>query len=122
MKKLSDEAVINALLTTRNYEECANVLGCTVQTVYRKMQNPQFLDKYRQKQCDKFEMTYNSIQCATDDAITYLHSVINSPSESTSCRINACRCILDYQLKSNEQLTILRELAEVKQQLEKLKC
>ena len=122
MKKLNDEAVINALLTSKNYQECANVLGCTTMTIYRKMQNPQFLEKYRKRQSDNFEMSYNTIQTATEDAIQVLHSVINNSNEATGCRINACRCILDYQLKSNEQLTILRELAEVKQQLQELKC
>lgn len=122
MKKLSDEAVINALITSKNYEECANTLGCTTMTIYRKMQNPQFLDKYHKRQSDNFELVNSQITSATVDAIQFLHSAILRDDIANGVKVNACRCILDYQLKSNEQLVILRELSEVKQQLQKLKC
>lgn len=121
MKKLSDEAVITTLLKSKTYEECADQLGCSSMTIYRKMKNPAFLIKYRERQANNFELVNSQIVSATKDAIEFLHSAILSDKVANGVKVNACRCVLDYQLKANEQLVILRELEEVKKQLKEIR-
>lgn len=93
-QKISDELIIQTLLTTKSKQECADVLGISPQTISRKFHSPEFLRKYNDAQNDVLRGVVVKLGKACDDAIALLISSITDKSIPISLRLQSAKDVL----------------------------
>ena len=93
-QKISDELIIQTLLTTKSKQECADVLGISPQTISRKFHSPEFLRKYNDAQNDVLRGVVVKLGEACDNAIALLISSITDKSIPISLRLQSAKDVL----------------------------
>lgn len=107
------EKAIVALLSQRNVEEAARVVGIGVKTLLRWLQIPEFEAAYRQARRKAFAQSMARVQQASSAAVTCLLKVMVDPNTPPSCRVRAADCVLDHATKSIELEDIEARIAEL---------
>ena len=93
-KKLTDEIIIQTLLTTTSKQECANVLGITPQTISRKFRDKEFVKKYNEAQSDILQHIVRRLSGSTDTALDLLIQSVSDTSIPISLRLQSAKDIL----------------------------
>lgn len=93
-KKLTDEIIIQTLLTTTSKQECANVLGITPQTISRKFRDKEFVKKYNEAQSDILQHIVRRLSGSTDTALDLLIQSVSDSSIPISLRLQSAKDIL----------------------------
>ena len=93
-QKISDELIIQTLLTTKSKQECADVLGISPQTISRKFHSPEFVRKYNDAQNDVLRGVVVKLGEACDNAIALLISSITDKSIPISLRLQSAKDVL----------------------------
>ena len=116
-----EEAVL-ALLTQRNVEEAARAVGVTARTLYRWLQQPDFLAAYREAKRSAFSQAVARVQTMTTAAVSTLGKVMVDPAAPAASRVRAASSVLDFAAKAIEiedleaRLAALEQSAEANQQ------
>lgn len=93
-KKLTDEIIIQTLLTTTSKQECADVLGITPQTISRKFRDKEFVRKYNEAQSDILQHIVRRLSGSTDTALDLLIQSVSDTSIPISLRLQSAKDIL----------------------------
>lgn len=93
-KKLTDEIIIQTLLTTTSKQECADVLGITPQTISRKFRDKEFVKKYNEAQSDILQHIVRRLSGSTDTALDLLIQSVSDSSIPISLRLQSAKDIL----------------------------
>jgi transposase len=107
-KQTNQEKVLAALLETPSIREAAQKTGIGEATIYRYLQDKEFLGEYRAAKRSLVEGSITQLQQATVDAVETLKR--NLRSESPSAEIRAAQIILDFAVKGVELTDILERL------------
>ena len=91
-KKLSDEDLLVALLTSKSQAEAAQKLGVSKQTVTRRVNVPAFKDKFLQYRKNILDNVNTQLVNGTQEAVNVLIDLLKSKNEIT--RYNASSRIL----------------------------
>jgi phosphomannomutase len=109
------EEAIAALLTQRNIDEAAKVVGVSPTTLLSWMKQPEFDEAYRKARRDAFSQSIARLQQATGAAVTTLLKVMIDPGSPASCRVRAADSVLDHAAKAIEIEDIEVRLAALEQ-------
>ena len=109
------EAFIAALLTSRTIEEAAAKAGIALITGRRWLQDPDFVEQFRQMRQEVMGQVLGRVQRASVEAVDTLCSVQVS-SDSDSARVSAARTLLDVALRSVEIQELERRLEALERQ------
>ena len=109
------EEAIAALLTQRNIDEAAKVVGVSPTTLLSWMKQPEFDEAYRKARRDAFSQSIARLQQATGAAVTTLLKVMIDPGSPASCRVRAADSVLDHAAKAIEIEDIEVRLATLEQ-------
>ena len=115
--RISDERMIEALITTESITKCAEVLGCNRKSIYDRMKKPEFYAKLQQQRKDSFTLTTSKITNAQEMAVQTLIDIMNSTDATDGCKIKASQIILDTCVKVTQQVDIIDQIHELKQML-----
>lgn len=115
--RITDEKMIEALVTTGNITKCAEMLGCTRKSIYDRLQKPEFYAKLQQQRKDSFALTTSKITNAQEMAVQTLIDIMNSADASDGCKIKASQIILDTCIKVTQQADIIDQIHELKQMM-----
>jgi hypothetical protein len=96
------EEAIAALLTQRNVEEAARVVGIATKTLLRWLKVPEFKLAYRQARGEAVSQATARIQQATGAAVSTLLKIMVNPDAPAPSRIRACQCVLELAQKGFE--------------------
>ena len=115
--RITDERMIEALITTSSVTKCAEVLGCTRKSIYDRMKKPEFYAKLQQQRKDSFTLATSKVTNAQEQAVQTLIDIMGSEDANDACRIKASQIILDACLKTTQQIDVIDQIHELKQMM-----
>jgi len=96
------EEAIAALLSQRNIEEAARIVGIATRTLLRWMKDPEFDAAYRKARRLAFGQSVARLQQASGAAVSTLLKMMVDPAAPASTRVRAADSVLDHAAKSIE--------------------
>ena len=115
------EQAIAALLTQRNTEDAARVVGISVSTLLRWMKEPEFNTAYREARRLAFGQSVARLQQASSAAVSTLLKVMVDPASPPSTKVRAADSVLDHAAKAIEIEDIEARLTEFERAAEATK-
>ena len=115
------EEAIAALLTQRNTEDAARVVGISVSTLLRWMKEPEFNTAYREARRLAFGQSVARLQQASSAAVSTLLKVMIDPSTPPSTKVRAADSVLGHSAKAIEIEDIDARLTELERTAETTK-
>lgn len=109
------EKVLAALLKFSTISEAARETGISESTIFRWLQNEDFLERYREAQRTVVDEAIGTLQAATTKAVTTL--IRNLDNESAFVANRAAQIILSQALKAVELNEILERLGKLERAL-----
>src|ERR1700677_449287 len=111
------EQAIAALLTERNVEEAARVVGISVATLMRWQKEPEFQAAYRRARHDAFGQCIARLQKASGAATTTLLNIMVDRSAPASCRLRAAESVLTLATKVTEMEDVQARLSTLEEKV-----
>jgi hypothetical protein len=96
------EQAIAALMTQRNVEEAARVVGIGKRTLYRWLQDPEFQDAYREANRCAFSQSMARLQYASSAAVTTQLNLLVNSGTPASVKARVADSVLNHAMKANE--------------------
>jgi hypothetical protein len=96
------EEAVAALLTQRNIEEAAKVVGIATNTLLSWMKVPEFQKAYREAKRAAFGQAIARLQQGTSAAATTLLKLLIDPNTPASVRVRAADSIFNHAAKAIE--------------------
>ena len=112
-QRLTDEAIIAALVQTGTIKEAAKRLHCVPRTIYERMKSPEFKDKYNQAKAELVKAATAKLQGLLAGAIDTLVEIKNDKEAAKQTRANCAVAILQYGAKFTESTDIIERLEAV---------
>ena len=109
-KTIADETIIAALLSCSTLEAAARQCGISIRQLYERRQDPAFVAKLKQAQCESLANTTRFLQSATGTAARVLAEIAESPGRPAQVRISAARTILEQAAKFTEIVDVQARL------------
>jgi hypothetical protein len=96
------EEAIAALLSQRNVDEAARVVGIDPKTLLRWLKLPEFQTAYRQARREAFSQSIARLQQGCAAAATTLLKIMVDPNAPASTRVRAAECLMNHATKAIE--------------------
>lgn len=110
MKRIRDETIIEALLTSATARSAAAKLGINEQTIYRRKRETEFIRKYEEIRRERTEMARNALQSTAHAAVETLAQIMRDKNAPAQTRVNASAEILRQNVKYTEMSDILEKI------------
>ena len=107
---------IEALLTSRNSPEAARKVGIGETTLGRWMALPNFDQAYAEARMQLLDDTVRMLQAAANEAVETLVNAMRGAAKIES-RIAASRSVLEFWLRSRNELEIEARLSELEERM-----
>lgn len=117
-RKISDEKMITALLSSRDIATASSQLGISRQAIYNRLQQPLFRKKLQTERQAMFQVASNQLTDKMSAAIETLSDVMQDVNISARTRIRAAQIILDICLRTSEQMDIIDRITAIEETLE----
>ncbi len=118
-KKVSDVQLLAELLTCGNVQTAAEHLGISRQTIYSRLRNEGFFEKYQQAQNSFIAAATGELTSALDESILNLRQIMKDTKAPHSVRVQAADIILRHCLRYTETNNILRRLERLEKKAER---
>jgi hypothetical protein len=112
------EEAVAALLSQKNHEEAARVVGIGIATLLRWQKLPEFQAAYRQARREAFGQATARLQQASGAAVSTLLKVMVDQNTPASTKVRAADCVLDRAGKAIEIEDIEARLSELERAAE----
>jgi transposase-like protein len=109
------EEAIAALLSQRNVEEAARVVGIAPKTLLRWLRVPEFKEAYRQARGEVISQATARLQQATGAAVSTLLKIMVNPDGPTPSRVRAAQCVLERAQKAFELEDLEARITQLEQ-------
>lgn len=114
-KRLSDEAIITALIEQGSIKGAAASLSCTARTLYERMKKPEFKDLYAQAKADILKTATAKLQGNLCGAIDTLAEIMTDEKAANQTRVNSAVSILQYAARFTETTDIIERLEAIEE-------
>ncbi len=112
-KRLTDEAIIAALIENGSIKAAAASLQCTTRTLYERMKKPEFKKLYTQAKTDILKTATAKLQGNLCGAIDTLAEIMNDEEAAKQTRVNSAVSILQYGARFTEASDIMERLEAI---------
>ena len=109
-KSIEDEKIIAVLLASDTRRQACRKLGIANQTLYDRMNNPVFQEKYKMARDELIKEVTDRISKDIVSAVSVMSGIMMNDRNSPQIRLNAADGILRYGIKMIEQRDILERL------------
>jgi len=117
-KKITDEAVIAALITQQSVREASKACGLSETQIYERMKNPDFNKLYQQARRDFLSGCIVNLQGQMLGSVSTMSAIMTNEANSPQVRLNAADTILRYALKLTDKVDILERVENLEKILE----
>jgi len=107
------EEALTALLSQRNVEEAARVVGISAKTLFRWLKLPEFKEQYRLARAEVLSQSTARLQQATGPAISTLLKIMVNPDMPAPSRVRAAQCVLERAQKGYEADDLEARIAQL---------
>lgn len=114
-KRLTDEAIIAALIAEGSIKGAAASLKCTARTLYDRMKSPEFKDLYAQAKADILKTATAKLQGKLCEAVDTLTEIMTDTEAAKQTRANCAVSILQYGARFTETTDILERLEAIEE-------
>ena len=115
--RVTDEKLINALLSTATIRQASNATGLSEQAVYARLIKPDFRIKLQNARDSQFQVISNKLEDANFRALDVLIKILDDLEVSPGIKVRACQILLDLSLKNREQADILNRIQTLEDKL-----
>lgn len=115
----ADETLIPALAAGKTVQDAAVQAHVSARTVHRRLRDPKFRNRVDQARTAIVDATIGQLADLGTVAAKALQELLGS--ENAQVRLGAVRATMEYLFRANEQYTLARQLAELREGLEKAK-
>src|SRR5215213_234919 len=109
-KVLREDAALAALLSEPTIDAAANRCGVSRATLYRWLDDPAFLARYRAARRQVVEHAVSRLQQTASAAVDALETLVGDTAQPGAVRVSAAKAILDYAFKGVEMLDLVAEI------------
>lgn len=120
MKKISDETIIAAMLTSATAKDAAAKLSISVQTIYHRRQDPEFCRKLKAAQREQLEATCDTLRGRSRAAADVLAELMTDKGTPAQTRVNAASEVLRQGLRYVEAVDFAKQIADLEEWRAKL--
>lgn len=110
---MKDEIIIAALISEPNVKKAANKLHIAESTIFKKLKNKKFAEKYQKARDDILKENAYYLQQLTRESIDTLAEIMHDAAASENTRLQAANLILKHCYKMNETLEIIERLEKL---------
>ena len=114
-KRLTDEAIIAALIAEGSIKGAAASLKCTTRTLYERMKKPEFKELYAQAKGEILKAATAKLQGNLCGAIDTLAEIMTDEEAAKQTRVNSAVSILQYAARFTETTDILERLEAIEE-------
>ena len=117
-KRLTDEAIIAALIEKGSIKAAAASLECAPRTLYERMKATEFKTLYAQAKADIIKSATAKLQGNICGAIDTLVTIMQDPQAGNQTRVNCAVSILQYGARYTEAIDIIERLEALEENQE----
>lgn len=111
-----DEALLVALASGASVRQAADAVGISERTVRRRLDEPGFVQRLREKRADALNGVLGRLTFAAAGAVEALKNLMNN-SKSDQVKLGAARAILEHCGKLRQDLEFEQRLAELERRM-----
>jgi DNA-binding transcriptional MerR regulator len=115
------EAAVLALLSSRNVEEAAKVVGVTPRTLYRWQKEPAFDRAYRAAKRASYDQAIARLHHLSGAAVSTIGKVMLDPATPPATKVRAADTVLEHTEKAIQLEDIEARLTELERSAEQTK-
>ena len=114
---IPDEQVLTTLLSYGSVRKASEMLGCSRDTIYRRLQREDFKQRYKALQGAIVAGACADIISALTHAIEALHAIVVSDTANDNAKISASDSLLRHGIRYLEVSNILERLKMLENQI-----
>ena len=108
-RKITDDELLAAVLSSKTYAEAARVLGVSKNTITRRLQNEELYSRLLRMRKDVLSVVNQSMIARSLEAVDTMYSLMNH-SESDSVRLSAADRFVTHMERLIEDENIIDEI------------
>ncbi len=110
---MTDEKVIEALLTCKTRRKAAESLGISTTTIKRKFEKSDFKAKYNKARAEMLDDAVNNLRGNVSLAVDTLATIARDEGVSAAIRVNAADALLKHNVKYIEVIDHEQRITEL---------
>ena len=118
MKKITNEALVEMLLTHGTIKKAAAALGVSARTIYNRLRDPDTRELYAQARGQMLENATATLCDALGDAVDFLHHTVCDPDAPLALKIQCADSILRHCVRYVETSDVVSRLSALEQKLD----
>ena len=115
--RITDSALISALLTCPTIKQASDEVGLSEQAVYSRLRKVDFREKLQSARNDQFQVISSKLEDANFKALNTLVSILDDSKVSAGIKVRASQTLLDLSLRNREQADILTRIQNLEEML-----
>ena len=115
--RVTDSALISALLTCPTIKQAAESVKLSEQAVYSRLRKPDFREKLQNARNDQFQVISSKLEDAKFRALDTLINILDDSEVSAGIKVRASQTLLDLSLKNREQADIISRIENLEEML-----
>ena len=115
--RVTDSALISALLTCPTIKLASDEVGLSEQAVYSRLRKPDFRTKLQNARNDQFQVISSKLEDANFKALDTLINILDDKEVSAGIKVRASQTLLDLSLKNREQADIISRIQNLEEML-----
>lgn len=112
-KKIRDETIIEALLTSTTQKSAAVKLGISERTICERKKDAEFMRRYNEARRERVQNVRNSLQETAQGAAMTLSEIMRDKTAPASVRVSAASEVLRQTARFTELGDVLERLKEL---------
>lgn len=110
-RQISDEVILNALLTSRTKGEAAKQAGCDVRTIFERLKDFEFSAQLAALRADQLRANLEKAENAQCEAIDVVLSIMQSDESSAGDKLKAAQILLSFGTAARQAITAAESAA-----------
>jgi len=115
--RVTDNALISALLTCPTIKKASEEVGLSEQSVYSRLRKPEFRKQLQNARDTQFQVISSKLEDANFKALDTLISILDDCEVSAGIKVRASQTLLDLSLKNREQVDIIARIQNLEEML-----
>lgn len=115
--RITDSALISALLSCPTIKLASESVGLSEQSVYSRLRKPDFRAQLQNARDNQFQVISSKLEDANFKALNTLVSILDDSEVSAGIKVRASQTLLDLSLRNREQADILTRIQNLEEML-----
>lgn len=115
--RITDNALISALLTCPTIKQASDEVGLSEQAVYNRLRKPDFRTKLQNARTTQFQVISSKLEDANFKALNTLISILDDSEVSAGIKVRASQTLLDLSLRNREQIDVISRIENLEEML-----